>query len=101
MPKGHATITPAARTSSAYCAPVPELSTRVAQPAGAPPHPGRWLAVEGRDLTTLEIGGDDRSLNPPCVRCGELGTQLHHWAPSAIFGGTRRSYGPPRTCAKR
>lgn len=25
--------------------------------------------------------------NPPCERCGAQGTELHHWAPSALFGG--------------
>lgn len=30
--------------------------------------------------------GDDYSLNnPPCKRCGAMGTQLHHWAPKELF----------------
>lgn len=32
------------------------------------------------------IVDDLRYLNPPCAVCGALGTEIHHWAPRAVFG---------------
>jgi hypothetical protein len=28
---------------------------------------------------------DESRSNPPCTRCGAFGTELHHWAPQALF----------------
>lgn len=33
----------------------------------------------------LPIREDFTTKNPPCIVCGELGTELHHWAPRHIF----------------
>jgi|SRR5688572_4542290 len=38
----------------------------------------------GLDLSDLPIFEDNRI--GKCERCGELGTETHHWAPTAIFG---------------
>lgn len=51
---------------------------------GRPLEPGRWLP--NRAAGDLEVGIDERMCNPPCVRCGAFGTELHHFAPRAIFG---------------
>jgi hypothetical protein len=52
---------------------------------GRPLEGGRWLPQSG-DLDALPIGIDERPCNPPCVRCGGFGTELHHFAPRALFG---------------
>lgn len=34
----------------------------------------------------LPLWKDLSTDNPPCERCGDHGTELHHWAPKALFG---------------
>lgn len=36
-------------------------------------------------LDSLSVGADYSLNNPPCARCGVLGTELHHWAPRELF----------------
>ena len=36
-------------------------------------------------FNNLPIINDFRTNNPPCTRCGTLGTELHHWAPQHLF----------------
>jgi hypothetical protein len=36
-------------------------------------------------LESIPTGADYRSNNPPCARCGAIGTEEHHWAPKAFF----------------
>lgn len=36
-------------------------------------------------LETLSAGADYSLNNPPCARCGAIGTELHHWAPKELF----------------
>lgn len=36
-------------------------------------------------LESITVGDDYSLNNPPCKRCGERGTQLHHWAPKELF----------------
>lgn len=38
------------------------------------------------NLDTLPLLEDNSRRRPPCVVCGCFGTQVHHWAPQAIFG---------------
>lgn len=47
---------------------------------------GRFHPAENIDITVLPVGTDLRLDNPPCQVCGSFGTEMHHWAPSAIFG---------------
>lgn len=47
---------------------------------------GRFHPAENIDVTVLPVGTDLRVDNPPCQVCGSFGTELHHWAPSAVFG---------------
>lgn len=44
---------------------------------------GKVIAHDKADapVSDLEVGIDERAANPPCVRCGAFGTQLHHWMP--------------------
>jgi hypothetical protein len=51
----------------------------------APLEGGKWLKAPD-DKTGVPVGFDYRLINPPCVRCGDFGTQLHHFAPKALFG---------------
>jgi hypothetical protein len=53
---------------------------------GAPTAPGQWLSCDEVDAGTLPVAVDRRYQNPPCVVCGTWGTELHHWAPRAVFG---------------
>lgn len=46
----------------------------------------RSIPHAGHDIETIPIGIDERTVNPPCQRCGAFGTQLHHWAPKSLFG---------------
>jgi hypothetical protein len=36
-------------------------------------------------LASLSAGADYSLNNPPCKRCGAIGTELHHWAPKELF----------------
>lgn len=36
-------------------------------------------------LNSLSVGADYSLNNPPCKRCGAIGTELHHWAPKELF----------------
>lgn len=47
--------------------------------------PGMWRSYSG-DVEALPVFDDRRRSRPPCVRCGAWGTELHHWAPRAVFG---------------
>ncbi len=47
---------------------------------------GRWHPAGNIDVTVLPVGMDRHLEGPPCQVCGEFGTELHHWAPTAIFG---------------
>lgn len=47
---------------------------------------GRLHPAENIDITLLPVGLDQRLDNPPCQVCGSFGTEVHHWAPSAVFG---------------
>lgn len=47
---------------------------------------GRFHPANNIDVTVLPVGTDLRLDNPPCQVCGAFGTELHHWAPAAIFG---------------
>lgn len=47
---------------------------------------GRFLPVHNTDLTRLPVGMDRMWDSPPCVVCGEHGTQIHHFAPREVFG---------------
>lgn len=52
---------------------------------------GRHIKNIPHDSIPLEImenltASADYSLNnPPCKRCGAIGTELHHWAPKELF----------------
>lgn len=37
------------------------------------------------DVDDIPVVEDRRLDVPPCRRCGERGTELHHWAPRAFF----------------
>jgi uncharacterized CHY-type Zn-finger protein len=47
---------------------------------------GRFHPAGNIDVTVLPVGMDRHLEGPPCQVCGEFGTELHHWAPTAIFG---------------
>jgi uncharacterized CHY-type Zn-finger protein len=47
---------------------------------------GRWHPANNIDVTGLPLGMDRHLEGPPCQVCGTFGTELHHWAPAAIFG---------------
>ncbi len=47
---------------------------------------GRFHPAENIDVTVLPVGTDLRLDNPPCQVCGSFGTEVHHWAPAAVFG---------------
>jgi hypothetical protein len=51
---------------------------------GRPLEGGRWLRKPAEQ--DLPVVLDERTSRPPCVRCGGFGTDLHHFAPRAIFG---------------
>lgn len=51
---------------------------------GRPVEGGRWLPDVNID--ELPVVLDERLSRPPCIRCGAFGTELHHFAPRAIFG---------------
>lgn len=55
---------------------------------------GRALPHNGQSIDDVPIGRDDRWVNPPCARCGAFGTQLHHFAPQAIFGKAEANLWP-------
>lgn len=38
-----------------------------------------------RDPGVYRLLRDDRLKVPPCVHCGVRGTEIHHWAPQALF----------------
>lgn len=44
------------------------------------------VARRGIRRSTLEVIDDRRGNNPPCEVCGDPATQLHHWAPTHLFG---------------
>lgn len=44
------------------------------------------LPSAGEDLSVYPVARDRRGERPPCERCGVLGTEIHHWAPTALFG---------------
>ena len=54
--------------------------------------PGQWLGERSAD--GLPIVLDERTSRPPCARCGAFGTELHHFAPRAIFGGDEAEMWP-------
>ena len=37
-------------------------------------------------LEAMPVVSDAIEHNPPCDRCGQFGTERHHWAPRSIFG---------------
>jgi hypothetical protein len=43
------------------------------------------LPHAGHDLESYPIAKDNRGSTPPCARCGTIGNEFHHWAPSALF----------------
>ena len=47
---------------------------------------GRLHPAENIDVTVLPVGVDLRLDNPPCQVCGVFGTDVHHWAPTEVFG---------------
>lgn len=47
---------------------------------------GRFHPAKNIDITVLPVGTDLRLDNPPCQVCGSFGTEVHHWAPAAVFG---------------
>jgi hypothetical protein len=49
--------------------------------------------VSARD-ETLAVVQDLRRVNPPCVVCGQWGTEFHHWAPKELFGRTEAEHWP-------
>lgn len=44
-----------------------------------------FLETFGARLSDLPICEDGSTASAPCVICGEIGTEWHHWAPSSIF----------------
>ena len=56
----------------------PDCGTRIG--------PANWISHDGLDLGEIPVGADHRTVNPPCQVCGAWGTELHHWAPRALFG---------------
>lgn len=44
-----------------------------------------WISHQGLDLDLIPVIEDRRFEVPPCRRCGARGTELHHWAPRALF----------------
>lgn len=50
--------------------------------------PGKWIPHQdtGQALEALPIFETYRPERPPCQRCGQWGTQLHHFMPRHIFG---------------
>lgn len=58
---------------------------------GRPVDGGRWLK---QSPDGLPVALDERTNNPPCVRCGAFGTELHHFAPKALFGATEAELWP-------
>lgn len=55
---------------------------------------GKWISQNGRDLTGIPVGDDRRTQNPPCQVCGDMGTELHHWAPRQLFGTEESNHWP-------
>lgn len=47
---------------------------------------GRLHPAGNVDVTVLPVGTDLRLDNPPCQVCGAFGTDVHHWAPTEVFG---------------
>ena len=47
-------------------------------------HCGRMVKGLRRGSTILNVCLRDNT-STPCERCGAIGSQLHHWAPQAIF----------------
>lgn len=60
----------------------------------------RWLRHdqvtwdEDGNPVDFTIVRDDGYENPPCRVCGAFGTELHHWAPRAIFGPLEAEHWP-------
>ena len=54
--------------------------------------PGRYLKEPSFHDPPVLL--DDRLTRPPCIRCGAFGTQLHHFAPRAIFGAEEAELWP-------
>jgi hypothetical protein len=53
--------------------------------------PGKWIPRayfenKGYDVTQFPVIDDRTSSRPPCRVCGARGSELHHWAPRALFG---------------
>ena len=49
--------------------------------------PGEWVDQYRRpEAANAPIVQDLRVHNPPCQVCGAWGTEVHHWAPRALFG---------------
>jgi len=59
---------------------------------GRPLEGGQWLRHQSAE--DIPIGLDDRTSRPPCVRCGTFGTELHHFAPRAVFGAEEAEMWP-------
>lgn len=37
-------------------------------------------------MASLPVHRDNSGRNPPCIVCGQADTELHHFAPTALFG---------------
>lgn len=59
---------------------------------------GRFHPAENIDVTVLPVGTDLRLDNPPCQVCGSFGTEMHHWAPTAIFGSEAALWPTAQLC---
>lgn len=59
---------------------------------------GRWHPAGNIDVTGLPVGIDRHLDGPPCQVCGMFGTELHHWAPTAIFGVEASSWPTSYLC---
>lgn len=77
---GHIELTKMVRADGGYHVSIKHNGQHI---IGHPFFSRKAIPSEIFDNLTIE---DDYSLNnPPCARCKANGTQLHHWAPKALF----------------
>lgn len=66
---------------------------------------GRYIKHLNQDLIPVDIldniptTQDYRINNPPCVVCGALGTEEHHWAPKELFPETYHKWPTAYLCS--
>lgn len=48
----------------------------------------QWIGQSNRDhdMPSLPLFKDHTGKNPPCIVCARPDTELHHFAPTALFG---------------